>query len=162
MTVTTDAAASAKTPTELPSAESIRDIIEGNKKEKAAEEQKHRAAAKDEKKHQEELFLTRTLTPDFIDRIMKRIRIAAESGALEIMIGQFPSSWCSDDGRKINNQPDDSWPDTLQGVAREFYDFWEHNLKPKGFGLRAEIISYPDGKPGDVGTFLSWAAQAGS
>ena len=50
------------------------------------------------------------------------------------------------------------WPDTLQGFAREFYEFWERELKPKGFGLRAEIVSFPGGLPGDVGAFLTWRA----
>ena len=86
---------------------------------------------------------------------MTRVRTAAESGATESMIGQFPSDWCTDGGRRIN-VPEQDWPDTLQGIAREFYEFWERELKPKGFGLRAQIISFPDGKPGDVGAFLSW------
>jgi hypothetical protein len=159
MTMTMDTMASPRTGLELPSAQGIREIIEHKRMEKGAEEQKQRAAAEEEKKHQEELFLARTLPPDFIDRVMKRVRIAAEGGALEIMIGQFPSAWCLDEGRRINNQPDDSWPDTLQGIAREFFDFWQRELKPRGFGLRVEIISYPDGKPGDVGAFLSWVAQ---
>jgi hypothetical protein len=74
------------------------------------------------------------------------------------MLGEFPSAWCTDGGRRINNQPDPSWPDTLQGFAREFYEFWERELKTKGYGLRAEIVSFPDGRPGDVGAFLTWKA----
>lgn len=65
------------------------------------------------------------------------------------MIGQFPGAWCTDGG----------WPVTLQGIAKEFFEFWKRDLKPRGFGLRVEIVSYPEGKPGDIGPFLSWTAQ---
>lgn len=140
---------------ELPSAAEIQQIIERTKQKRNDEDQIRRAAAEQEKRHQQELFLADKLTPEFIDLIMTRVRTAAESGATELMIGQFPSDWCTDGGRRIN-VPEQDWPDTLQGIAREFYEFWERELKPKGFGLRAQIISFPDGKPGDVGAFLSW------
>jgi len=89
--------------------------------------------------------------------IMRRVHDAAEGGASEIMIGKFPCALCTDGGRKIN-APEESWPDTLQGIAREFFEFWERNLKPRGFRLRVQILDFPGGKPGDVGAFLSWKA----
>jgi len=140
---------------DLPSAKDMRDIIEEKKRDKAATEEKLRHAAEEEKKHQQALFLQRKLTPELISQIMARVRAAAETGATEILLGQFPSEWCTDGGRRIDMR-EDGWPDTLPGVAREFYEFWERNLKPKGFQLRAEIITFPGGKLGDVGGFLSW------
>lgn len=156
MTTTSD---TGRTPggLELPSAADLRNIIERKKKEKAAEELKKHTAAEEEKKHQEEILLARKLTPDFIDLIMRRVHDAAEGGTSEIMIGKFPSALCSDGGRKIN-APEESWPDTLRGIAREFFEFWEQNLKPRGFRLRVQILDFPGGKPGDVGAFLSWKA----
>ena len=144
---------------DLPSAKELRDVIERKERERAAEALKQRQAAEAEKKHQEEVFLADKLTPDFVNLIMTRVQKAAESGASEIMIGQFPSDWCTDGGRRINAAEDD-WPDTLQGIAREFYELWEHELKPRGYRLRAGIINFPGGKPGDVGAFLSWGAYA--
>jgi len=35
-------------------------------------------------------------------------------------------------------------------------EVWEENLKPLGFGLRAEVIDYPHGMPGDVGLYCHW------
>jgi hypothetical protein len=35
-------------------------------------------------------------------------------------------------------------------------DFFEAELKPLGFKSRAQILNYPDGRPGDVGIFLAW------
>jgi len=157
MATTTKTAGGTLSALDLPSAEDIRGITERKEREKAAAELKQHDAAEEEKKHQEEVFLKDKLTPDIIARILTRVRDAAESGATEIMIGQFPSAWCTDGGRKIN-VPEDSWPDTLQGIAKEFFEFWERNLKPKGFRFRAEIISFPGGLPGDVGVFLSWKA----
>ncbi|KAA1057640.1 hypothetical protein [Azospirillum argentinense] len=68
---------------------------------------------------------------------------------------RFPSSYCSDGGRAINNfEPD--WPDSLTGFAREVYDNYDRYLRPAGYKLRAQILSYPGGMPGDVGVFLHW------
>jgi hypothetical protein len=157
MTRTSDTADRTEGGLELPSAADMRDIIERKNREKAAEELKKRTAAEEEKKHQEEILLARKLTPEFINLIMRRVHDAAESGASEIMIGKFPCALCTDGGRKIN-APEESWPDTLQGIAREFFEFWERNLKPRGFRLRVQILDFPGGKPGDVGAFLSWKA----
>jgi hypothetical protein len=157
--MTTTQAKADATPAKLalPSAEDMRDVIEQKHKDKLAEQQKKAAAAAEEKKHQEEAFLARKLTQGFIDQVMHRIREAAESGATEIMVGRFPSAWCTDSGRKIN-APEASWPDTLQGIAKEFYEFWERDLKPRGFHLHVQILDFPGGMPGDVGAFLSWKA----
>ena len=39
---------------------------------------------------------------------------------------------------------------------QELQDVIEAELKPLGFRSRAQILSYPEGKLGDVGFFLSW------
>jgi hypothetical protein len=109
----------------------------------------------EEKKHQQDAFLTRKVTPGYINTLMLRIRSAVETGAHEIMVGQFPSDWCTDGGRAIN-AAEDGWPVTLQGMAWEFYEFVERDLKPRGFHLHVKIINFPGGMLGDVGAFLSW------
>ena len=157
MTTTSDVTDQTDGKLELPSAEDLRGIIEQREKKKAAEEAQKRAALEEEKKHQEELFLARKLTPDALGLIMRRVRDAAESGATEFMVGKFPSAWCTDGGREIN-APEASWPETLQGFAKEFYEFWERHLKPKGIHLRVQVLDFPGGMPGDVGAFLSWKA----
>ena len=83
------------------------------------------------------------------------VRRAAEEGKREVMALRFPSEWCTDKGRAINNfEP--HWPETLTGFAKRGYEYYEQELSPAGYKVRARIIDYPGGVPGDVGIFLSW------
>jgi CBS domain-containing protein len=87
--------------------------------------------------------------------LLHRAREAAMRGDRKFMLLRFPSQLCSDHGRAINvSEPD--WPSTLRGEAAEIYLRWEHDLKPHGFHLTAEILNFPGGMPGDVGLFLAW------
>ena len=153
MTTTNDNAAGIKT---LPSAADIRDIIEQKKKDSLAEEARQRKAAEEDLKRQKSLFSERKLTPEFINKVMTRIRRAAENGEYTLLVGQFPGEWCSDGGRSINVR-EEGWTDTLPGFAREFFDFWQRELRPKGFRFSVEFVSFKaGGLPGDVGAYLSW------
>jgi len=87
--------------------------------------------------------------------VMQLVRHAAEEGAAEVQVYQFPAVVCSDRGRAINNFSP-AWPESLTGRAQLAYQLWQDDLKPLGFGLRAQILDYPEGFPGDVGLFLSW------
>jgi hypothetical protein len=83
------------------------------------------------------------------------VRSAAEQGKREVMALRFPSDWCTDKGRAINNfEP--HWPETLTGFAKRGYEYYEQELRPAGYKVRAQIVDYPGGVPGDVGIFLSW------
>jgi hypothetical protein len=62
-------------------------------------------------------------------------------------------------GRSITNRAAD-WHEHLDGFAKRAYTYYERELKPRGFQLRAEITSWPDGIPGDVGFFLQWKQPA--
>jgi hypothetical protein len=100
-------------------------------------------------------FLTKHVTDDERATILRLVRIAAENGKTEALVYSFPSDLCSDGGRAINNaQPD--WPDTLQGKARELYERYIEVARPKGYRLKAMIINFPGGIPGDVGFYLDW------
>jgi len=87
--------------------------------------------------------------------LLHRARDAAEHGGREMILMRFPSDACSDGGRAINGT-EPGWPATLRGEAAELYLRWEHELKPRGFGLGARVLEYPGGMPGDIGLFLSW------
>jgi hypothetical protein len=94
-----------------------------------------------------------------IATVRRLVMNAVESGKLEAMVYSFPSDLCTDSGRAINsNDPD--WPNTLQGKAREFFERYQTFGKPQGYKLKAMIINFPGGVPGDVGFFLSWAPEA--
>jgi hypothetical protein len=49
-----------------------------------------------------------------------------------------------------------NWEETLEGRPKLGYEFWRDHLRPLGFGLRAEVLEYPGGMPGDIGFFLIW------
>ena len=87
--------------------------------------------------------------------MLHRAREAAEHGNAEFPMLRAPSQLCSDGGRAINaGEPD--WPATLRGEAAELYFRWQRELKPHGFHLAARVLDFPDGKPGDIGLFLTW------
>lgn len=99
------------------------------------------------------------VTPEVIagvrKRVMSSIQTAAQRGETEIMVMRFPNMLCSDKGRAINNS-EEGWPDSLTGRPRQAFEFWRDELRPQGYGLRALIIEWPGGLPGDVGLFLTW------
>lgn len=88
--------------------------------------------------------------------IQKLVMAAVQNGKFEALVYSFPSDLCTDSGRAINNRLA-HWPETLQGKAKELYDRYVAVAKPQGFKLKAAIISFPGGMPGDVGFFLNWA-----
>jgi hypothetical protein len=102
-----------------------------------------------------EMFMVREVHPEVDARVSERVRQAAERGEHEVMLFSFPSEFCTDGGRAINNF-DPAWPETLTGFARKAFEYFESNVKPQGYKLRMQIINYPGGVPGDVGVFLSW------
>lgn len=114
---------------------------------------------KDKKKQQErdlrEVFMSRKVAPEAVERINNAVRIAAQNGHHHLEVITFPSSYCSDGGRRINIA-DAEWPTTLTGFAKDAYDFYNTELRPLGYKLRAEIISFPGGMPGDVSLSLAW------
>ncbi|MBS7543225.1 hypothetical protein [Ancylobacter oerskovii] len=99
------------------------------------------------------------LTPQKLEEIagtlQVKLRTAAERGETEIMVMRFPNLLCTDHGRAINNSLA-GWPDTLTGRPRQAYELWRDRLKPAGYGLKAMIVEWPNGMPGDVGFFLTW------
>jgi hypothetical protein len=103
--------------------------------------------------------------------INEKIKQAFERNEKELMFASFPSEFCTDGGRAIinahepplnpppkeqkDNEPD--WVATLPMGFRRVYQDWKEHLKPGGYNFSARIVSYPDGKPGDVGLFFSWS-----
>ena len=47
-------------------------------------------------------------------------------------------------------------PGPASGFAKRAYEFWRKELEPQGYKLRAQIMDFPGGMPGDVGMFLRW------
>jgi hypothetical protein len=103
----------------------------------------------------QEAFMARKVAPEAIERINNAVRIAAQNGHQHLEVITFPSSYCSDGGRRINIA-DAEWPTTLTGFAKDAYDFYDKELRPLGYKLRAEIINFPGGMPGEVSLSLAW------
>jgi len=128
--------------------------VEGEKASKAIKAHEEAEAEKQE-------LLDRLSRPSGLsdDEVMEKaaaiVNRAVEAGMTSVQVFRFPNHVCTDNGRAIN-QAEEGWEKTLTGVPKEIYDFWQRQLKPRGYHMRFEIIDYPGGMPGDVGIFLSW------
>jgi hypothetical protein len=120
--------------------------------QEAFEAEKRRA---DERHNLQQAFMDRQIQPDGRERLQKALMAAAERGENHLPVFTFPSELCTDGGRAINNG-DPDWPKTLVGYAQRAYDFYVKELQPHGYRLRAEILDFPGGMPGEVGITLSW------
>lgn len=149
---------------------------ERRRREREAEEQLKRTSqeALDEFRKRLDEF---EVTDERVRAVAHRIREAFDRGETELMLTSFPSSFCTDAGRAVNNadlppinrpaEPLDAslsrepeWLGTLPRGIRAIYEHWKRHLQPGGFQFSARIINYPGGKPGDVGLFLSWPKSA--
>ena len=83
------------------------------------------------------------------------IKRAVESGLNELEVGRFPVELCTDHGRAINQQ-ETGWENTLTGLPKELYTFWRTYLQPLGYKLRAQVVTWPGGMPGQIGVTLVW------
>ena len=147
-------------PTEMPvSAEQLRLSILEREMEKMEGEQKARDAEQKKLATFTQDFLTSHVSAEETAMVRRLVFNAVKDGKMEALVYSFPSLLCTDQGRAINsNAPD--WPETLQGKAREFYERFETLAKPQGYRLKAMIINFPGGVPGDVGFFLNWSPPA--
>lgn len=130
------------------------------------EEQLAEAKKRDDQKAREqqkltsftESFLKDHVTEDEIAMVRRLVMNAVKDGKFEALVYSFPSNLCTDSGRAINSS-DPQWTETLQGKAKEFYERYLKFGKPQGYKLKAMIINFPGGIPGDVGLFLNWAPE---
>ncbi len=126
------------------------DKMDMERKAREAEEKKLTAFTDD--------FLHKHVGEDEIAMVRRLVMNAVKDGKMEAMVYSFPSDLCTDSGRAINNNAP-NWPETLQGKAREFFERYEQFGKPQGYRLKAMVINFPGGVPGDIGFFLNWAPQ---
>jgi hypothetical protein len=135
--------------------EDLRKIAEDREMAKVREALDRKRKEEEEAQHLRDAFMNGDLRPDVTEMLNTAVRRAAEQDQHEIMVMSFPSAWCTDHGRAINNG-DADWPGSLQGRAKKGHEFYEEHLKPLGYKARAQILNYRDGIPGDVGLFLGW------
>jgi hypothetical protein len=142
---------------ELPSAADNMKKIALAEAEKASAYMRKQAAAEAEKRELLERFEKPSGVSD--DERLKRaaaiIKRAVDNGLTEVFVGRFPNALFTDHGRAIN-QMEPGWENTMTGLPKELFQFWERHLKPRGYRLRCQIVDWPGGMPGDVGMTLVW------
>ncbi len=124
---------------------------------KADEHKRAAAAAEAEKKALIEFFqkVPSLSLEEKIDRAAAIIERAVKSGQIEVEVLRFPHELCTDGGRAIN-QAEPGWENTLTGIPNDMFRFWHEHLRPRGYKVRAQIVEFPRGMPGDIGIFLIW------
>jgi molybdopterin-biosynthesis enzyme MoeA-like protein len=142
----------------LPTAQQVMEKLALAEAEKAAATARRQAELESEKK----MLLEKITKPSGVsdDEALRRVAAiierAVSNGLTEVQVYRFPNALCTDHGRAINQQ-EPGWETTLTGLPKEMYEFWERQLRPRGYKLRVQIVDFPGGMPGDVGITLKWA-----
>ena len=141
----------------LPKAVDCRKKIAEVQGEKASEFARAEAAREAEKRALIDQFLKPSGVSD--EERMKRaatiIRRAVNNGLTHVEVGRFPNKLFTDSGRAIN-QREPGWENTLTGLPKELFQFWQQHLQPRGYKIAFEIVDWSGGMPGDIGLTLSW------
>ena len=140
---------------QVMNAKDLQRIADEKETEKLKEILARRNKEEDEERQARQDFMAREIRPDGIDRFNGWVRRAAEQGRSDIEILRFPSEYCTDRGRAINNF-EAGWPETLTGAARKVYDAYVQHLQAQGYKIHAKILNYPDGGLGEVGIYIGW------
>jgi CBS domain-containing protein len=126
-----------------------------------ARETLHRNAA-DEVRRQRDALVKEMLEAPLPEAewraMLAEARSRAAQGERQMPMLRFPAALCDDGGRAVN-VPDPDWPRTLRGKAARVYLRWRDELQPQGFRLTAQIVSFPQGLPGDVEMALVWGGR---
>jgi hypothetical protein len=141
----------------LPTADEMMEKLVMAEAEKADEARRKKAEAEAEKK----MLFDKLTKPSGVSdeealrRVAKIVERAVSNGLTEVQVYRFPNNLCTDHGRAIN-QREPGWEKTLTGLPKEMYDFWERQLRPRGYKIGFLIVDWPGGTPGDVGIILKW------
>jgi hypothetical protein len=142
----------------LPTAMQAREKLALAEAEKASEALRRKEKADAEKK----ALIDHLSKPSGVseEEAFKRaaaiINRAIGEGLTEVEVLRFPNGLCTDHGRAINNR-EPGWETTLTGLPKEMYDFWHEHLRQHGYKVKAQVVDFPSGMPGDIGITLSWA-----
>jgi hypothetical protein len=142
----------------LPTAKQATEKLALAEAEKARDALRQKEKAEAEKK----ALIDKLSKPSGIseDEALKRaaaiINQAVKNGLTEVEVLRFPNALCTDRGRAINNDLEPGWENTLTGLPKEMYKFWDRHLRPRGYKIRVGYIDFSGGVPGDIGLTLKW------
>jgi hypothetical protein len=142
----------------LPTAQEVMEKLALAEAEKASAALRQQSEVEAEKK----MLLEKLTKPSGVsdEEALRRVGIiierAVSNGLTEVQVYRFPNALCTDHGRAINQQ-EPGWETTLTGLPKEMFQFWERQLRPRGYKIKFQIVDFPDGMPGDVGITLKWA-----
>jgi hypothetical protein len=140
------------------SANAFREAVRACKAESVDQRQALKRQAQIERQRKIKALLDQYVSEALWSEMLDRAKLAARRGEQEFLLLRFPSDLCSDGGRKIN-VAEEGWEGTLRGEAAELYSRWRTELKPRGFGLSARIVSFEDGIIGDMALYLTWRSD---
>ena len=101
---------------DLITPDELRRLTEEKEMEKAREALEKQRKVDDDHHHLRDAFMAQEIHPEVFERVSRVVKGAAERGEREVLAIRFPSEYCTDHGRAINNfEP--GWPDTLTGFA---------------------------------------------
>jgi hypothetical protein len=142
----------------LPSAKQAREKLALAEAEKARDALRQKKKADADKK----ALIDQLSKPSGIseEEALKRaaaiIERAIKNGLTEVEVFRFPNALCTDHGRAINNDLESGWENTLMGVPKEMYRFWDEHLRPLGYKARFQVVDFSGGVPGDIAITLKW------
>jgi hypothetical protein len=142
----------------VPSAKQAREKLALAEAEKVNEALRQKQLADAEKKALiEKLSKPSGLSEEeALKRAAAIIERAVNNGLQEVEVLRFPNALCTDHGRAINNNLEPGWEDTLTGLPKEMYRFWDEHLRPLGYRARFQVVDFSTGVPGDIGITLKW------
>ena len=91
-----------------------------------------------------------------LKRAAEIVQRAVKNGLTEVEVFRFPNALCTDNGRAINNGMEPGWENTLTGLPKEMYSFWDRHLRPIGYKIRVQVVDFSAGVPGDIAINLKW------
>ena len=120
----------------LPTAQQVMEKLALAEAEKASATARKQSDAEAEKK----MLLEKLTKPSGVSdeealrRVAAIIERAVSNGLTEVQVYRFPNALCTDRGRAINQQ-ESGWETTLTGLPKEMYQFWERQLRPRGYKI---------------------------
>src|SRR5215471_2971168 len=114
---------------ELPTAADCMKKIALAEAEKASAYMNKQAAEAEKRELLERLAKPSGVSADErLKRAAAIIKRAVDNGLTEVFVGRFPNALFTDRGRAIN-QMEPGWENTMTGLPKELFQFWELHLK---------------------------------